>query len=163
MEKSDVACFAQQCGAKPKPSLVIPRYQRRQRWVSARVNRAVQRVVCQFGSESLNNWLSCTIEEMAASRCPRMRAIDNSAENVGVAGTLQNFDPSTLLGTWYKTDGLNQTTICLIVNPIHFRVVVVMIVIVLLVSVAIRIRRTRTRNWTWVFSVCDPGIRWLLE
>jgi hypothetical protein len=99
---------------------------------------------------------------MAASRCPRPIRIDNSAE-CGVAGTLQNFDPSTLLGTWYKTDGLNQTTICLIVNP-HFRVVVVVIVIVLLVSVAVASKKNKNKELDMgIFFRCDdPGIRWWL-
>lgn len=33
--------------------------------------------------------------------------IDNSAENIGYPTTLAKFDPSSLVGKWYKTDGLN--------------------------------------------------------
>jgi hypothetical protein len=155
MEKSDVACFAQQCGAQTKALFSNPRGIKGVSCLGRCKGEqsCATRCFAEFGSESLNNWLSCTIEENGCVKVPKNEAIDNSAENVGFAGTLQNFDPSTLLGTWYKTDGLNQTTICLIVNPIHFRVVVVL-VIVLLVAVAVAIRRTR--NWTWVFSfVCD--------
>ena len=32
---------------------------------------------------------------------------DNSAENVGYDSTVKKFDPTTLVGKWYKTDGLN--------------------------------------------------------
>jgi hypothetical protein len=135
MEKSDVACFAQQCGAKPKPSLVIPGIKGVSCLGQCKGEQSCATRCFANSVPSLNNWLSCTIED-GCVKVPKNGAIDNSAEN-GASGTLQNFDPSTLLGTWYKTDGLNQTTICLIVNPIHFRVVVVMIVIVLLVSVAI--------------------------
>ena len=32
---------------------------------------------------------------------------DNSAENVGYNTAIKKFDPSSLVGKWYKTDGLN--------------------------------------------------------
>jgi len=35
------------------------------------------------------------------------RDVDNSAEDRGYPNALRRFDPETLVGTWYKTDGLN--------------------------------------------------------
>ena len=57
----------------------------------------------KFGSEDLNNWLSCTIEENECVKVPKN--VDNSAENDAVPNALQKFDPNSLIGTWYKTDG----------------------------------------------------------
>jgi hypothetical protein len=109
MEKSDVACFAQQCGEQTKALFSNPRGIKGVSCLGRCKGEqsCATRCFAEFGSESLNNWLSCTIEENGCVKVPKNEAIDNSAENVGVAGTLQNFDPSTLLGTWYKTDGLN--------------------------------------------------------
>ena len=33
--------------------------------------------------------------------------VDNSAENVGYSTAIRNFDPKSLIGKWFKTDGLN--------------------------------------------------------
>jgi hypothetical protein len=109
MEQSDVACFAQQCGAQTKALFSNPRGIKGVSCLGRCKGEqsCATRCFAEFGSESLNNWLSCTIEEHGCVKVPKNEAIDNSAENVGVAGTLQNFDPGTLLGTWYKTDGLN--------------------------------------------------------
>jgi hypothetical protein len=109
MEKSDVACFANKCGAQTKALFSNPRGIKGVSCLGRCKGEqsCATRCFAEFGSESLNNWLSCTIEENGCVKVPKNEAIDNSAENVGVPGTLQNFDPSTLLGTWYKTDGLN--------------------------------------------------------
>jgi hypothetical protein len=109
MEQSDVACFAQQCGAQTKALFSNPRGIKGVSCLGRCKGEqsCATRCFAAFGSESLNNWLSCTIEENQCVKVPMNDDIDNSAENVGVQGALQNFDPSTLIGTWYKTDGLN--------------------------------------------------------
>jgi hypothetical protein len=107
MEQSDVACFIQQCGEETKALFSNP--------------RGIKGVVClgrckgeqacatrcfaEFSSDALNDWLSCTIEDHECVKVPKN--IDNSAEEVGYSTVVRNFDPSTLIGTWYKTDGLN--------------------------------------------------------
>lgn len=107
MEQSDVGCFVKQCGDQTKQLFSNP--------------RGVKGVVClgqckgeqacasrcfaEFGSESLNAWLSCTIEENECVKVPKN--VDNSAEEVGYSNAVKSFDPSTLEGKWYKTDGLN--------------------------------------------------------
>ena len=63
------------------------------------------RCFAEYGSADLDNWLSCTIEENECVKVPKN--VDNSAENVGYDTTVKRFDPSTLIGKWYKTDGLN--------------------------------------------------------
>jgi VDE lipocalin domain len=107
MEQSDVSCFLNQCGPQTKELFRNP--------------RGIKGIVClgkckgeqtcatqcfaQYNSPALNDWLSCTIEDHSCVKVPA--ALDNSAENVGYTTTVRNFDPSTLLGTWYKTNGLN--------------------------------------------------------
>mmetsp|Transcript_21081 Transcript_21081/g.47809 ORF Transcript_21081/g.47809 Transcript_21081/m.47809 type:complete len:302 (-) Transcript_21081:38-943(-) len=63
------------------------------------------RCFAEFGSEDLNAWLSCTIEENGCVKVPKNA--DNSAEDIAFPSTLTKFNPSTLEGKWYKTDGLN--------------------------------------------------------
>jgi len=63
------------------------------------------RCFAEFGSDDLNNWLSCTIEENECVKIPK--GLDNSAENLGYNSVVKTFDPKSLVGTWYKTDGLN--------------------------------------------------------
>lgn len=63
------------------------------------------RCFAEYGSEDLNQWLSCTIEENECVKVPKN--VDNSAENQGYATAVTTFDPRTLEGTWYKTNGLN--------------------------------------------------------
>lgn len=57
----------------------------------------------KFGSEDLNNWLSCTIEDNECVKVPKN--VDNSAEDTGFPNPVQKFDPASLVGKWYKTDG----------------------------------------------------------
>jgi len=63
------------------------------------------RCFAEFGSSDLNNWLSCTIEDNECVKVPKN--VDNSAEDLGYDGVLKKFDPGSLIGKWYKTDGLN--------------------------------------------------------
>ena len=75
--------------------------------------------------------MSCTIEENECVKVPKnvdnVRSLEQtylikkryllinvvfpspsqSAENVGYSTVVKNFDPKSLLGSWYKTDGLN--------------------------------------------------------
>lgn len=64
-----------------------------------------ERCFAEFGSEDLNSWLSCTIEENECVKVPKN--IDNTAENKGYTNVVKSFDPRSLVGSWYKTDGLN--------------------------------------------------------
>jgi VDE lipocalin domain len=107
MEQSDVSCFINKCGDETKQLFQNP--------------RGIKGIVClgqckgeqacatrcfaEYGSTSLNNWLSCTIEDNECVKVPK--SVDNSAENIGYSMTVKNFNPQSLVGTWYKTDGLN--------------------------------------------------------
>jgi len=66
------------------------------------------RCFAEFGSDDLNNWLSCTIEENECVKVPK--DVDNSAENSGFGYAIKKLDPSSLVGSWYKTYGLNPDT-----------------------------------------------------
>ena len=63
------------------------------------------RCFAEFGSEELDSWLSCTIKDNKCVKVPKN--VDNSAEELGYESALKKFDPNTLVGRWYKTDGLN--------------------------------------------------------
>lgn len=107
MEKSDVSCFVNKCGDQTKNLFSNPRGIKGVTCLGRCKGEqtCAMRCFAEFGSEDLNNWLSCTIEDYECVKVPKN--IDNSAENVGYTTTVQKFDPKKLIGTWYKTDGLN--------------------------------------------------------
>ena len=107
MEKSDVSCFVNKCGDQTKNLFSNPRGIKGVTCLGRCKGEqtCAMRCFAEFGSEDLNNWLSCTIEDYECVKVPKN--IDNSAENVGYTTTVKKFDPKMLIGTWYKTDGLN--------------------------------------------------------
>ena len=107
MEKSDVGCFMNKCGDETKALFSNPRGIKGVSCLGRCKGEqsCATRCFAEFGSADLNNWLSCTIEENECVKVPKN--IDNSAENAGYETTVKSFDPKTLIGTWYKTDGLN--------------------------------------------------------
>jgi hypothetical protein len=108
MEQSDVACFAQQCGDQTKALFSNPRGIKGVSCLGRCKGEqaCATRCFAEFSSDALNDWLSCTIEEHECVKVPK-NSIDNSAENIGYTTAVKNFDPSSLTGSWYKTDGLN--------------------------------------------------------
>lgn len=107
MEKSDVGCFMKQCGDQTKALFANPRGIKGVSCLGRCKGEQACATRCfsEFGSADLNNWLACTIEENECVKVPKN--IDNSAENEAVPNALKSFDPATLVGKWYKTDGLN--------------------------------------------------------
>ena len=107
MEQSDVGCFINKCGDQTKQLFSNPRGIKGVSCLGRCKGEqsCATRCFAEFGSEDLDNWLSCTIEDYECVKVPKN--IDNSAENVGYDTALKKFDPSTLVGKWYKTDGLN--------------------------------------------------------
>ena len=107
MEKSDVGCFISKCGDQTKQLFSNPRGIKGVSCLGRCKGEqsCATRCFAEFGSADLDNWLSCTIEENECVKVPKN--IDNSAENLGYATAVRRFDPSTLVGKWYKTDGLN--------------------------------------------------------
>jgi VDE lipocalin domain len=107
MEKSDVGCFINKCGEQTKNLFSNPRGIKGVSCLGRCKGEqsCATRCFAEYGSEDLDNWLSCTIEENECVKVPKN--IDNSAENVGYDNTVKNFDPKSLIGKWYKTDGLN--------------------------------------------------------
>lgn len=107
MEKSDVSCFVNKCGEQTKNLFSNPRGIKGVTCLGRCKGEQTCAMQCfaEFGSEDLNNWLSCTIEDNECVKVPKN--IDNSAENIGYTATVKKFDPSKLVGMWYKTDGLN--------------------------------------------------------
>ena len=107
MEQSDVGCFVNKCGDQTKELFSNPRGIKGVSCLGRCKGEqaCATRCFAEFGSETLNNWLSCTIEENECVKVPKN--IDNSAEDLGYTNVVQKFDPKTLIGTWYKTDGLN--------------------------------------------------------
>ena len=107
MEQSDVGCFVKQCGDQTKALFSNPRGIKGVTCLGRCKGEqsCATRCFAEFGSENLNDWLSCTIEENECVKVPKN--IDNSAEDIGYDTTIKKFDPTTLVGSWYKTDGLN--------------------------------------------------------
>ncbi len=107
MEKSDVSCFMNKCGDQTKNLFSNPRGIKGVSCLGRCKGEQECSVRCfaEFGSDDLNNWLSCTIEENECVKVPKN--VDNSAEERGYNSVVKNFDPKSLVGTWYKTDGLN--------------------------------------------------------
>lgn len=108
MEQSDVSCFINKCGDQTKALFSNPRGIKGVSCLGRCKGEqaCATRCFAEFSSDSLNNWLSCTIEENECVKVPK-NTIDNSAENVGYTTTVKNFDAASLTGSWYKTDGLN--------------------------------------------------------
>jgi len=107
MEQSDVGCFINKCGDQTKQLFSNPRGIKGVSCLGRCKGEqsCATRCFAEFGSEDLDNWLSCTIEENECVKVPKN--VDNSAENLGYTTAIKKFDPSTLVGKWYKTDGLN--------------------------------------------------------
>lgn len=107
MEQSDVGCFINKCGDQTKNLFSNPRGIKGVSCLGRCKGEqsCATRCFAEFGSEDLDNWLSCTIEDYECVKVPKN--VDNSAENVGYDTAIKKFDPSSLVGKWYKTDGLN--------------------------------------------------------
>ena len=107
MEKSDVSCFINKCGDQTKNLFSNPRGIKGVSCLGRCKGEqsCATRCFAEFGSEDLNQWLSCTIEKYECVKVPKN--VDNSAENKGYSSVVSKFDPSILVGQWYKTDGLN--------------------------------------------------------
>jgi hypothetical protein len=107
MEKSDVSCFVNKCGDQTKALFSNPRGIKGVSCLGRCKGEqtCAMRCFAEYGSTDLNNWLSCTIEENECVKVPKN--IDNSAEDYGYDTAVKKFNPSTLVGKWYKTDGLN--------------------------------------------------------
>jgi VDE lipocalin domain len=108
MQQSDVGCFITKCGDQTKALFSNPRGIKGTTCLGRCKGEQACATRCfsEFGSEDLNNWLSCAIEENECVKIPKA-AFDNSAEDTGYTSTVQNFDPATMVGKWYKTNGLN--------------------------------------------------------
>ena len=107
MEKSDVSCFMNKCGDQTKNLFKNPRVIKGATCLGRCKGEQECSVRCfaEYGSDDLNNWLSCTIEENECVKVPKN--VDNSAENKGYNSVVKSFNPKSLVGSWYKTDGLN--------------------------------------------------------
>ena len=107
MEQSDVKCFVEKCGDQTKALFSNPRGIKGVSCLGRCKGEQACAVRCfaDYGSDDLNNWLSCTLEDYECVKVPKN--IDNSAEDIGYSTAIRNFDAATLVGKWYKTNGLN--------------------------------------------------------
>ena len=108
MEQSDVGCFVTKCGAQTKNLFSNPRGIKGVSCLGRCKGEQTCSVRCfaEFGSTSLSEFLACAIEDNNCVKVPRDN-IDNSADDIGYSSTVNNFDPNTLEGKWYKTVGLS--------------------------------------------------------
>jgi VDE lipocalin domain len=107
MQQSDVGCFVTKCLDETKALFSNPRGIKGTTCLGRCKGEptCAQRCFAEYGSDDLNNWLSCTIEENECVKVPRN--VDNTAENTGYSNVVRAFDPKTLVGEWYKTYGLD--------------------------------------------------------
>ncbi|KAG7366894.1 VDE lipocalin diadinoxanthin de-epoxidase domain containing protein [Nitzschia inconspicua] len=107
MQQSDVGCFINKCKEQTIALFSNPRGIKGTTCLGQCKGEQACSTRCfaQYGSEDLDNWLSCAIEENECVKVPK--DIDNSAEDIGFTTTVKEFDPKSLVGKWYKTDGLN--------------------------------------------------------
>lgn len=110
--KADPSCFFDKCGAQTKDCFSNPSCLK---GITCLGNcRAEQlcatRCFARFGSEKLNAWLSCTLEEQ---KCVTTgAAVDNSAFYEAAPPRMRAFRPSDLEGRWYKVRGFNAKYDC---------------------------------------------------
>jgi hypothetical protein len=107
MQQSDVSCFVTKCLDETKALFSNPRGIKGTTCLGRCKGEptCAQRCFAEYGSDDLNNWLSCAIEENECVKVPKN--VDNSAELTGFSNVIRNFDPNTLVGEWYKTYGLD--------------------------------------------------------
>ncbi|KAJ1629513.1 Violaxanthin de-epoxidase-domain-containing protein [Pavlovales sp. CCMP2436] len=110
--KADPSCFFEKCGTQTKDCFSNPSCLK---GITCLGNcRAEQlcatRCFARFGSEKLNAWLSCTLEEQ---KCVTTGAdVDNSAFYADAPPVLKTFKPSELEGRWFKVRGYNEKYDC---------------------------------------------------
>jgi len=110
MEQSDVGCFFTKCLPETSALFSTP--------------RGVQGITClgqckgeqscatgcfaEYGGPALDGFLGCAVEREGCVKVPKVEGGALQSENdPGKLKSVTPFDPTTLEGTWYKTDGLN--------------------------------------------------------
>jgi hypothetical protein len=107
---TDVGCFLNQCGAQSKACFTNPSCLK---GVTCLGNcrgeqECATRCFARFGSEKLDNWLSCTLEDEKCISTPGVaQDISSIYRNPPRTKAMARFQPKDLEGTWYKVLGLN--------------------------------------------------------
>ncbi|CAM9701673.1 unnamed protein product, partial [Choristocarpus tenellus] len=112
MEDSDVGCFANECkhetascftdGSCLKGVTCLGRCKGEQ--------ECATRCFAQYGSEKLDSWLTCTLEDHSCVKIPK--DMDFSIIDKDPPKIVRGFDAKTLQGTWYKVMGVNKKYDC---------------------------------------------------
>ena len=106
--KADPQCFANQCGAASKSCFTNPSCLKGVTCLGNCRGEQLCATQCfaRFGSEKLNEWLSCTLER---EECVTTGIKpDNTAFYASPPKRLANWKPSDLNGEWYKVLGYSQ-------------------------------------------------------
>ena len=110
MEKSDVSCFFSKCKSETTSLFSSPRGIKGLTCLGRCKGEQSCATQCfaEYGSPSLDNFLSCAIQENECVKVPKAPSSASESENdPGKLRGIKKFDPQTLEGKWYKTDGLN--------------------------------------------------------
>ncbi|CAM9135222.1 unnamed protein product, partial [Discosporangium mesarthrocarpum] len=112
MEDSDVGCFANECkretascftdGSCLKGVTCLGRCKGEQ--------ECATRCFAQYGSEKLDSWLTCTLEDHSCVKIPK--DMDFSVIDKDPPKIVRSFDAKALQGTWYKVMGVNKKYDC---------------------------------------------------
>jgi len=105
--KTDPSCFFNECGDQSKACFSNPSCLKGITCLGNCRGEQLCATQCfaRFGSERLNDWLSCTLEE---KQCVTTGVVqDTSSFYARPPRKLEDFKPSDLEGTWYKALGYN--------------------------------------------------------
>ncbi|CAB1098654.1 unnamed protein product [Ectocarpus sp. CCAP 1310/34] len=112
MENSDVGCFANECkretascftdGSCLKGVTCLGRCKGEQ--------ECATRCFAQYGSNKLDSWLTCTLEDHSCVKIPK--DMDFSAIDKDPPHIVKGFEAKQLQGTWYKIMGVNKKYDC---------------------------------------------------
>lgn len=113
----DQTCMVDQCSLQAKACLADDPNCRKGLTCTAKClgdNSCITGCFARYGNQNLDRLLKCTIED---HECIKIAILPGGADKFGEeprapAPTVQNFDPRTLQGNWYKVVGYNPNYDC---------------------------------------------------
>jgi len=107
--KTDPQCFFDQCGDQSKTCFTNPSCLKGITCLGNCRGEQLCATQCfsRFGSEKLNSWLSCTLEEKECVTTGAKQDTSNFYKDPPQTKSMEKFTPSDLEGKWFKVLGYN--------------------------------------------------------
>jgi len=107
--KTDPQCFFDQCGEQSKTCFTNPSCLKGITCLGNCRGEQMCATQCfaRFGSEKLNNWLSCTLEEKECVTTGVKQDTSNFYKDPPQTKAMEKFTPADLEGKWFKVLGYN--------------------------------------------------------